>query len=88
MIELGREEAGRPAVTDTPTQPTLAQIVAALSVTYDDGGVLMWLYVKRKSDGRSAIDMIEHGQIGQVANMVRALGDCDPSNFTITEVRG
>lgn len=66
---------------------SLAQIVAALSVTYRPEGVLTWLTATRMDSGLSARSMIGDGEIAEVAEAVRRIGDADPSDFTVTEAR-
>lgn len=74
---------------------TLAQIVAALSVTYTDAGVLTWLTAKHKNlrskpDGNwtcSPQECIASGHIEEVADLVRRMGDADPADFATSEAR-
>lgn len=68
---------------------TLAQIVAALSVTYRDAGVAIWLGSRNRGLGGAApIDVIARDPVAgmeRVADLVRAIGDADPDDFTVTE---
>jgi len=54
---------------------SLAQIVAALSVTYRDSSVLIWL----NSQGANLAD----DRLDEVADAVRRIGDADPDDFAI-----
>lgn len=73
--------------------PSLAQIVAALSVTYRDEGVLVWLSARNKllvlgGGSRrtcSPFEFLREGRSAEVADAVRRIGDADPSDFTVTE---
>ena len=63
---------------------SLSQIVAALSVTYDDAGVAIWLGSRNRGLGGAApIDVIARDPldgIERVADLVRAIGDADPNS--------
>lgn len=67
---------------------SLAQIVAALSVTYDDAGVAIWLASRNSGLGGAApIDVIARDPIDgmeRVAHVVRLIGDADPD---VTPIR-
>lgn len=67
---------------------SLLQIVDALSVTYTDSGVAMWLASRNSGLGGAApIDVIarDPGGIERIADLVRAIGDADPQLFTLRE---
>lgn len=84
-------------MTGSPTGPSLAQIVAALSVSYSDAGVLRWLDHHRGvrvayDDGvvlhLSLGECITRGRRDAIADAVRCIGDADPDDFTITRNEG
>lgn len=77
------EPVARPAATG-PVPPSLAQIVAALSVTYSDEGVLIWLTANRVH-GPVAADLVQRGELAELADMVRWIGDADPADFEIVD---
>lgn len=76
-----------------PSPPTLAQIVAALSVTYDDKGIAHWLAAVNndlwsKPDGNwpcTPLEYVMSGYIADVAAAVERIGDASPADFEITE---
>lgn len=63
---------------------SLEQIVAALSVTYPDSGVAMWLAARNSGLGGAApIDVIARDPIDglrRVAELVTLIGDADPTD--------
>lgn len=71
----------------TPPAPvTLAQIVAALSVTYTDEGVAIWLTSPNTwANDQRPIEMIADGKADEVAKIVGWIGDADPSDFVVSE---
>lgn len=68
---------------------SLAQIVAALSVTYNDSGVAMWLASRNSGLGGAApVDVIARDPLDglrRVADLVSEIGDADPALFTMRE---
>jgi hypothetical protein len=80
-------------VTTAPAPATLAQIVAALSVTYTDKGIALWLsaknrHLRSKPDGNwrcTPLEYLASGHIAEVAEAVRLMGDADASDFVISE---
>lgn len=63
---------------------TLSQIVAALSATYTDSGVAMWLAARNSGLGGAApIDVIARDPLDglrRVADLVSRIGDADPTD--------
>lgn len=82
------EPVARPAAD--PPVVSLAQIVAALSATYKDHGVMCWLLGANTTIANqdSPLRCIRQGRIAEVAEAVRRIGDSDPADFEIVDRTG